>query len=156
MLPTLLFLHSLVRWLVLACLLYAITRAYRGYSSGRAFTQTDHSIRHWTATVAHIQLMIGFTIYFTSPVVQAFFAHFKDAIGQINLAFFGIVHLLAMLVAIVVITIGSALAKRQSTDREKFRTMLVWFSIGLAIIFLAIPWPFSPFANRPYLRSFSS
>jgi cbb3-type cytochrome oxidase subunit 3 len=30
--------------------------------------------------------------------------------------------------------------------------MLVWFTIALIIIFIAIPWPFSPFANRPYFR----
>jgi hypothetical protein len=151
---TLVFLHSGFRWLVLVSLFYAIIRAYRGYSSSRRFTKTDNSIRHWTATVAHLQLMIGFTLYFTSPVVKAFFAHFKEAITQSDPAFFGIGHILVMLVSVVIITVGSALAKRQSTDQEKFKTILVWFSVGLALIFLAIPWPFSPFANRPYFRSY--
>jgi len=58
-----------------------------------------------------------------------------------------------MLTAIVIITIGSALAKRKKTDKEKFKTMLVWFSAALLIIFIAIPWPFSPLANRPYIRT---
>jgi hypothetical protein len=61
-------------------------------------------------------------------------------------------HILLMLVAIVLITIGSAKSKRQAKDPEKFKVMLTWFSIALLIIFLAIPWPFSPFGNRPYLR----
>ena len=67
--------------------------------------------------------------------------------------FFGLLHLILMLIAIVLITLVSALAKRRLTDREKFRTMLVWFTIALLMIFIAIRWPFSPLANRPYFSS---
>ena len=151
---TLLTLHSLVRWLVLTSLVWAIFRAYRGYSSGSVFTGTDNAIRHWTATIAHVQLIIGFTLYLKSPVVRAFFAPVAGGVRSGNPAFFGVIHILLMLVAIVVITIGSALAKRRSADREKFRTMLVWFGVALLLIFVAIPWPFSPLANRPYFRTF--
>jgi hypothetical protein len=59
-----------------------------------------------------------------------------------------------MILSVVLVTIGSALAKRKQTDREKFKTILIWFSIVLSVIFIAIPWPFSPFANRAYLRTF--
>jgi hypothetical protein len=144
--------HSLFRWLVLASLVYALVRAYRGYTSGSIFTKTDNSVRHWTATIAHIQLVLGFTLYFTSPVIKYFWANSKAEIGHIDTAFFGIIHILLMLVSVVVLTIGSALAKRRATDLEKFRTMLVWFSVALFIIFVAIPWPFSPLTNRPYFR----
>jgi ABC-type Na+ efflux pump permease subunit len=146
----LLILHSLLRWLVLGSLLYATGRAYRGYVSGRAFTKTDNAVRHWTATLAHIQLMVGFTLYMVSPLVKAFFA--GRGTGQTGLAFFPVVHLSGMFTAIVVISIGSALAKRRPASREQFKTMLIWFSVGLVIIMLAIPWPFSPLAARPYLR----
>jgi hypothetical protein len=44
-------------------------------------------------------------------------------------------------------------SKRKPGDREKFKTMAIWFSIALFIIFLSIPWPFSPFTSRPYLRN---
>jgi len=37
-------------------------------------------------------------------------------------------------------------------DKEKFKIMLLWYGIALIIILIAIPWPFSPLANRPYLR----
>jgi len=154
MYSSVLFFHSLFRWLVLGSLLYALFRAYRGYTSGRAFSKADNAIRHWTATLAHIQLLIGFTLYFTSPVIKAFFAHFSEAVRQMDRAFFGLVHIGFMLAAIVLITIGSALAKRKPTDREKFRTMGIWFALGLLLIVVAIPWPFSPLANRPLLRPY--
>lgn len=155
MYSTLLFLHSGFRWLVLVGLLFAIQRAYRGYASRREFTPADHAVRHWTATLAHLQLLIGFTLYFNSPITRAIWASGTQNTIDSHQAFFGIIHLLLMLVAIVVITIGSALAKRRSTGQEKFKTMGVWFFVGLVIIFLAIPWPFSPLANRPYVRSIS-
>ena len=150
----LLFFHSLFRWFVLTSLVYAIFRAYRGYASKQPFTKTDNAIRHWTATIAHIQLLLGFTLYMKSPIVNAFFDNPKVGVAQLNIAFFSLIHFLMMLVAIVVITIGSALSKRKPTDADKFRTMGIWFAIALFIIFLAIPWPFSPLANRPYFRPF--
>lgn len=152
MYETLTFYHTLMRWLVLAGLLFAIYRAFKGYRSKTAFTQTDNAVRHWTATIAHIQLLIGMVLYFQSPIVQYFWANRKEAIHNTDITFFSLIHITLMLTAIVIITIGSALTKRKSADTEKFKTMLVWFSIALLIIFIAIPWPFSPFANRPYFR----
>ena len=66
--------------------------------------------------------------------------------------FFGLQHVLAMTVAVVVLTIGSALAKRRVSSPEKFRTMALWFTAALLLIFLTIPWPFFPWAQRPYFR----
>jgi hypothetical protein len=154
MYQTLLIFHSLVRWLVLVTLVYALVSAGIGYTRKRPFTKADDAVRHWTATTAHIQLILGATLYFNSPVIRAFFARFSNSIQSVDTAFFGVVHVLTMFIAIILITIGSALAKRQTLDQDKFRTMLIWFSIGLVLILLAIPWPFSPLANRPYVRSF--
>lgn len=152
MYQTLTFYHTFVRWLVLASLLFAIYRAYRGYISKSTFSKTDNAVRHWTATIAHIQLVIGMMLYFTNPSTKYFWSNFSEAVKNLDLLFFGIIHITCMFIAILIITIGSALAKRKQVDQDKFRIMLVWFSIALIIIFIAIPWPFSPLANRPYFR----
>lgn len=152
MFQTLTFYHSIMRWLVLASIVYAIYRAYKGYSSNAQFSKTDNAVRHWTATIAHIQLLIGIILYTQSPIIKYFWQNFNEAIQNLDLTFFGLLHLILMLTAIILITIGSALSKRKTTDKEKFKTMLVWFSVSLIIIFIAIPWPFSPLANRPYFR----
>jgi hypothetical protein len=154
MLNTLLFFHSLVRWAVLGTLLYSIYKAYQGYTQKLTFTKGNDSLRHWTATTAHIQLMLGIVMYTQSPNAK-FSLHATGTDGQITQPFFfGVVHLLLMISAIVIITIGSAMAKRKATDSDKFKTLLIWFSIALLVIMIAIPWPFSPLAQRPYLRSF--
>lgn len=152
MYQTLTFLHSIFRWLVLLSLLYAVFRAYKGYFSQKAFSKTDNSVRHWTATIAHIQLVLGITLYSQSPIVKYFWKNFNEAKESFDLLFFGLIHIFLMLLSIILITIGSAVSKRKTSDKEKFKTMLIYFLLALLIIFIAIPWPFSPLANRPYFR----
>ncbi|WP_228388475.1 hypothetical protein [Chryseobacterium sp. CBo1] len=152
MYQTLTFLHSTFRWLVLLSLVYSIFRAYKGYFSDKEFSKTDNSVRHWTATIAHIQLVLGITLYSQSPIIKYFWKNFDEAKESLDLLFFGLIHIFLMLFSIVLITLGSSISKRKMTDKEKFKTMLIYFIIALVIIFIAIPWPFSPLANRPYLR----
>ena len=152
MYPILLLLHNFMRWLVLASLLFSIYRACRGAVSKIPFTKTDNAARHWTATITHIQLLIGMVLYFQSPVIHYFRASTRHAFRHPDITFFGLIHSSLMLIAIVLVTIGSARAKRQQTDSAKYKTILTWYSVALLIILLVIPWPFSPFANRPYFR----
>lgn len=154
MYSTVLTLHSLFRWLVLLSLCLAIYKAYKGYTSKSDFSPLDNKIRHWTATIAHIQLTLGTIVYMKSPIIKYYFSDFKNLVSDWNLTFFGLFHFILMVSAVVLITIGSAKAKRKKTAPEKFRTILITYSIALIIIFIAIPWPFSPLANRPYIRAF--
>lgn len=114
----------------------------------------DNTARIVAASSAHLQLVIGLTLYVISPVVRYFLTYFKEAVHQREIRFFGMEHVTMMLLAIVLLTIGSAKTKRKTTDRQKFKTMAIWFTIALLIIFLSIPWHFSPFTSRPYFRWF--
>ncbi|HEY0176271.1 MAG TPA: hypothetical protein VGC08_07830 [Pedobacter sp.] len=149
---TLLFFHSAIRWLVLISLIVSVSGAYRGYRNHTLFSKRDDLIRHLTATIAHIQLIIGITLYFQSPAVKQFFALSGHAGGITEPLFFGLIHISMMITAILILTIGSAVSKRKKTDREKFKTILIWFGLALLIILAAIPWPFSPLAQRPFIR----
>lgn len=150
----LLALHSLIRWLVLAGLLFAIIVAYRGWLRRQIYTKFDERVRWITAMIAHVQLVIGISIYLISPIVDYFLHHFHEAVRERQIRFFGMEHITMMLTAIVIITIGSAKAKRKITDQEKFKTMAIWYSIGLLIILTSIPWSFSPLVSRPNFRPF--
>jgi hypothetical protein len=149
---TILLLHSWVRWLVLISLLVAIFRAYQGWLGNRLFTAFDNTLRITTTTIAHVQLLLGIILYIISPVVRYFLQYFKTAVHQREIRFFGMEHITMMLIAIVLLTIGSVRTKKQRTSRQQFKTMAIWFSIALLIIFLSIPWHFSPFTSRPYFR----
>jgi len=154
MYPILLFLHSIVRWLVLISVFIAIYKGFRGWRKNLDFTNSDNSARHIAATFSHLQLTIGYLLYFNSPFIAYFRSNFSEAVKQFDLMFFGIIHITLMSISIVIITIGSSLAKRQETDLAKFRTMTIFYLIALILIFIAIPWPFSPLSARPYVRTF--
>lgn len=147
-------LHSLVRWFLLAGLLLSCYRAYRGWHAGRTFGRFDNSLRHTTATIAHIQLMLGLWLYFISPTVDYFLHNIREGIHERQIRFFGMEHITMMLIAVIFITIGSAKAKRKTDDTGKYKTMAIWYTIALVIIISSIPWPFSPLISRPWLRPF--
>ncbi|HEX6428575.1 MAG TPA: hypothetical protein VF008_12850 [Niastella sp.] len=150
----LLAIHSLVRWLVLVSLLVAIFQAYKGWLGNKPFSKFDNIIRSATASIAHVQFVLGIVLYCISPLVRYFLGYFKTAVHQREIRFFGMEHIAMMLIAVVLITIGSMKAKRQSTDKQRFKTMAIWFTIALIIILSSIPWQFSPLISRPYFRSF--
>jgi formate/nitrite transporter FocA (FNT family) len=89
-----------------------------------------------------------------SPIVQYFFDHFKEAIHDRQIRFFGMEHITVMFISIIIITLGSIKAKKQTTDVLKFKTMAIWFTIALILIISSIPWAFSPLVSRPYFRPF--
>ena len=140
MFSILLFTHSIIRWLLLTSLCYSIFVSVRKYIKRLSFSKLDNSLRHWTATIAHIQLMIGMVLYFKTGINHFFF--------------FKVLHISLMLLAIMIITIGSALCKRQEEDPKKFLLLLIFYGIALFVLFCAIPWPFSPLAQRPLFRNF--
>ncbi|MES2704656.1 MAG: hypothetical protein V4649_18595 [Bacteroidota bacterium] len=146
--------HSLFRWLVLASMLATIIRSFYCWSRNKPFTPRDNTLRLVTTSIVHIQFVLGLVLYFISPLIVYFLQHFKESMHNRQLRFFGMEHICVMLVAIVVITIGSAKAKRQPTARLKFKTMAIWFLVGLVLILSSVPWAFSPLVSRPYFRPF--
>lgn len=154
MYTTLLALHSFFRWIVLITLLIAIVRSWQGWLGNKQYTKQDNILRNITASAAHIQLILGVWLYFISPVISYFLSNFNDAVHNRQIRFFGMEHSIMMLLGITLITIGSAKAKRKAEDKEKFKTMAIWFTIGLLVILSSVPWGFSPLVSRPYFRGF--
>jgi len=157
MYPIILTLHSAIRWLVLLTLISSIgiaaTALRKPQPSPLKFTRAANAWRHWTATTAHIQLLLGMILYFQSPIVRYPVPDDPTHIVDQH-TFFRYIHIVLMFAAVIVITIGSAKAKRVPDDKTKYRTMLVWFAAGLLILLIAIPWPFSPLAARPLIRKY--
>lgn len=152
MYPYLLFAHSLFRWLVLISLVYAVYSGFKGWYRKDIFTQNNDRVRHWTATIVHIQFILAIGLYSLSPIIRYFYANYKEAVHDRSIRFFGMEHSLMMLISVIIITIGSMIAKRKDSDTAKFKTMAICYGIGLFIILLNIPWPFSPLVSRPWFR----
>jgi len=147
-------LHSLIRWFVLASLLFALYRAYAGWLGNKVYSKFDDRVQVITATIAHIQLTVGLWLYFISPIANYFISHFKEVVHERQIRFFGMEHVTMMLIGITLITIASAKAKRKTTDQEKFKTIAIWLTIALLVILSSVPWSFSPLISRPLFRAF--
>ncbi|HCW08915.1 MAG TPA: hypothetical protein DGG95_16285 [Cytophagales bacterium] len=154
MYSVLLAIHSIFRWLVLISLVFTSYRGYSGWRSKRNFTKLDDRARYITATLGHIQLILGLWLYFISPVVDYFLNNFSEAVHMREVRFFGMEHITMMVIAITMLTIGSIKVKRMEDDEKKLKAMFTWYGIVLLIIFLSIPWSFSPFTSRPLFRFF--
>ncbi len=146
--------HSIIRWLVLISLLISIILAIRGWVTKKKFDNLDNRFRNWTVSLVHLQFLVGIVLYSISPIIRYFFENFGEAVKMSQIRFFGMEHSLMMILAVGLITFGSSSAKRKTDDLAKFKTMTIWFSIGLIIILVNIPWEFSSYVSRPYFRFF--
>jgi len=134
--------HSLVRWIMLILLIMTVFRAYNGWKSNRTFTSGDKKLTLFTLIFSHVQLLIGFLLYMVSPIVQSAMADMGAAMKDKMLRFWAVEHIMTMIIAIIIITVGHALAKRATNDTQRFKRIFTYFLAGLILILITIPWPF--------------
>lgn len=159
MYPVLLVIHNALRWLVLGSLLATLVSGYSGWLRPRPYQPVDGTLRVVATSIAHTQLLVGFYLYTISPVISYYWSSRSGAATagageSLQFSFFALIHIGLMFTSIVVMTIGSSLAKRQTDVRQRFKTTAIYFTIGLVLILIAVPWPFSPLAARPWVRTF--
>ena len=132
--------HSGLRWIALILLLATIFKAFSGMSGNKIFTAGDKKLALFTLMSVHIQLVIGLLLYFMGNYYQAIETT-DESVKALN-RFFRMEHIATMIIAIALITIGYSKAKRASSDRAKFKSLAIFFTIGLILILAMIPWPF--------------
>jgi len=129
--------HSGLRWVALLLLVVAIFNALSSKGKGK-YEKKDKMLNLFAMIVLHIQLLIGLVLYFISPNVKFIEGWMKVK----QLRFYGMEHLLIMVIAIAVVTIGRKKAENASNIAKKHGTIVKWFTIGLILILAGIPWPF--------------
>jgi membrane protein DedA with SNARE-associated domain len=127
--------HSGLRWIVLGLMIYAIFNAIR---KKETYAKSDRMLNMFAMVSLHIQLVIGLILYFTSSKV----VFVKGWMGDDIRRFYGMEHISVMIIAIILVTIGHAKAKRATEPAKKHKTILLYYSIGLILILASIPWPF--------------
>lgn len=127
--------HSGLRWIVLGLMIYAIFNAIRKKES---YEKSDRMLNMFAMVSLHIQLVIGLILYFTSSKV----VFVKGWMGDDIRRFYGMEHISLMILAIILVTIGHAKAKRAAEPAKKHKTILLYYVIGLILILASIPWPF--------------
>lgn len=134
----LLHLHSYMAYLVLLGLLISIIVALVGMAGNKPFTQKDRKMALLGLIPAHLQWVIGVIVYFVSPwgISNATGAAMKDATSRLYI----LEHPLTMIIAVVLITIGYAKAKRQFDSSNGFKSVAIFYGLALILILARIPW----------------
>ncbi len=145
--------HNLLRWIILILLVVSIYKAYTGWKSGTEFKASDKKTWLFTMIAAHITLLLGlyqvafgrYGIFSTTlPEGTSFM---KDKFYR----FYWLEHPLLMIIAITLITVGHATAKKNIPAEQKYKKAFVVFLIALIAILAAIPWPFREVVGRHLL-----
>ncbi len=129
-------LHSGWAILVLLALLITVISSIIGYSGKKEFTGNNRKIALFALIFTHTQLLIGFILYFVSPLG-------KEALGQMknaDLRLTSLEHPLINIIAIVLITIGWSKHKKLIESLDKHKTFMIFYGLGLLLILSRIPW----------------
>ena len=134
--------HSGMRWIVLILILAAIFNAVAAKKSGK-YEKKDKMLNLFAMVFLHIQLLIGLILYFSSLSTGAGKVSFGEGwMKNASTRFYGMEHVLLMLIAIVLITIGRKKAEKASLAANKHAAIVKFYVIGLILILIGIPWPF--------------
>lgn len=143
----LLHLHSTLRYILLILLILSILKSLSGWMGKKVYSSGDRKLSLFTMIAAHLQLIVGIILYFISPIVKAGLANMGEAMKDTMLRYWVVEHISLMIIAIILITLGNSLAKRATDDTGKHKRIAIFFLIALAVIFIAIPWPWSAVAR---------
>ena len=127
-------LHSGFRYIVLLLVIAAVIASLIGLFNAKPYTKGNSKLNLFTLISAHTQLLIGIVLYFISPLVQ----FSKAAMHDKYLRYYTAEHWVIMLIGIALITIGYSKSKKALTDVGKHKTISIYYSIALILIFAGI------------------
>ena len=133
--------HSYWAYLAVLLLVIAVVNAIMGLTQSKKFTDKDLRISLFTLIVIHIQLILGFVVYYVSPYYESMREMGMGAtMNDAGVRFYIIEHPLMMILAIILVTIGFSKHKKQTTDKGKFKTITIFYGLGLLFVLSRIPW----------------
>jgi hypothetical protein len=133
--------HSYWAYFLLLVLILAILNAIAGKIKGKDFESRDLRLSLFGLIFSHIQLLIGLILYFVSPWFKQWSnlgmgGVMKDSQTRLFL----VEHPITNILAIVLITMGWSLHKRQSDPGKKFLRIAIFYGLGLLLLLSRIPW----------------
>ncbi|MCM4166722.1 hypothetical protein KCTC52924_01572 [Arenibacter antarcticus] len=133
--------HSYLAYVALAVLFLAVANAILGWTGKKNFTLTkDFRISLFAMILAHLQLLVGLVLFFVSP--KGLNAIQELGMGGLNSAarLLAVEHPFINIIALVFITIGWSKHKKILEAKRKFKTITIFYGLGLLLILSRIPW----------------
>jgi hypothetical protein len=126
--------HSLLRYFILLALIVVIVKAAMGLTNKQSFGKWDNKFSLYLLIFTHMQLLTGLILYFVSPFVK----FGPDTMSVKETRYWTVEHLVAMLLAVVLITVARITSKRMSSDEGKHKRLFIFNLIALIIILIMI------------------
>jgi membrane protein DedA with SNARE-associated domain len=114
--------------------LLAIIRAWADWLGKKPYSEGNRKLNLFTLISAHTQLLIGLVLYFLSPFVQFTVGVMKDS----TLRYWTVEHITAMVIAIILITIGHRKSKKAVMAENKHKAIAIFYTLALVIIVVTI------------------
>ena len=132
--------HSYWAFFVLIILFIAIFNALIKRILRKPFNSTDLRISLFALIFTHIQLLIGLILYFISPWFGQWSSLGMGVMKNNESRLFLVEHPVTNILAILFITIGWSLHKKQSESSKKFLRITLFYGFGYILLLSRIPW----------------
>ena len=133
--------HSGFRWLVLLLAVVLVIKSLAGLFGAGNYSKLDNILAASYVGLMHLQLLIGLVLYlFLSPITDLAFKDFGAAMRDEQLRFWGVEHIVIMILSIVAAQIGRSISRKAEDGSVKFRFQAIFFSISLLLMLFGIPW----------------
>jgi hypothetical protein len=136
--------HSILRWLVLLSVGTAGIVALKGYLRKDPIIVWERSLTILAMVICHIQLAVGLALYgLRFKTYETLWMGNQSWMGATVRRFWKFEHISMMVLAIALVTIGRMASKRAHTERGKQLCVAIFYLLGLLIMLMMIPWPFT-------------
>ena len=133
-------LHSYWAYLVLLVLVIAVVNALIKVFGDKEYEAKDFRISLFALIVSHIQLLVGFVLYFVSPRFEMWSELGGGVMKDPILRLYLVEHPLVNIIAVALITIGYSKHKKKLTSKAKLKPLAIFYSIALVLLLSRIPW----------------
>ena len=128
--------HSLMRYFILAVLIFAVLKSIGGWMQKSEYDKFDSRLAFFAMLFVHLQIVIGFVMYFLSPKVMV--DNMAAAMKSPLTRYYTVEHVLMMLIVAALITIGRIVSKKKATDLQKHKLISIYYGLSLAIIIITV------------------
>lgn len=133
--------HSYIAYAALVILILAVINAISGWLGNKMFTpEKDFRLSLFALILSHLMLVIGLILFFVSP-------NGLNAIQELGMGglpsearLLAVEHPFINIIALVLITVGWSRHKKFMEGKKKFKSIAIFYGLGLVLILSRIPW----------------
>ena len=129
--------HSGVMWLAVAMLFFSVFVAtiILIRKDGSCFAKRQNIFK-FTKWLFYFQTVLGFALFFISPMVDFGEGFMKDETRR----FYGMEHPIMMLIVVGLLAVGLFKAKRKAEPLHSIRSILIYYVLALVVVGMMVPW----------------